>query len=97
MLMDLGVKVIFRETFLSSLDLARQTLVELGYDPARAERSVRTFRDYDEKLLKRQQAFYHDEESLIASNKEAMKDLEELFDSDEKALRKQMAEAEGEL
>ena len=59
--------------------------------------SVRTFRDYDEKLLKRQQAFYHDEESLIASNKEAMKDLEELFDSDEKALRKQMAEAEGEL
>ena len=97
MLMDLGVKVIFRETFLSSLDLARQTLVELGYDPARAERSVRTFRDYDEKLLKRQQAFYHDEESLIASNKEAMKDLEELFDSDEKALRKQMAEAEGKI
>jgi glutathione-regulated potassium-efflux system protein KefB len=97
MLMDLGVNVIFRETFLSSLDLARQTLVELGYDPARAERSVRMFRDYDEKLLKRQQAFYHDEESLISSNVEAMKELADLFDSDEKALRRQMAEAEGEI
>jgi glutathione-regulated potassium-efflux system protein KefB len=97
MLMDLGVNVIFRETFLSSLDLARQTLVELGYDPARAERSVRLFRDYDEKLLKRQQAFYHDEESLITSTQEAMKELAELFDSDEKALRRQMVEAEGEI
>jgi glutathione-regulated potassium-efflux system protein KefB len=71
MLMDLGVKVIFRETFLSSLDLARQTLGGMGYDPARAERSVRLFRDYDEALLKRQQAIYHDEESLITSTQEA--------------------------
>ncbi len=97
MLMDLGVTVIFRETFLSSLDLARQTLVELGYDPARARRSVELFKEYDEKLLKRQQAFYHDEDSLIASNKEAMQELEDLFESDEKALRQQMAEAEGSL
>lgn len=97
MLMDLGVNVIFRETFLSSLDLARQTLVELGYDPARARRSVEMFRDYDEKLLKRQQLIYHDEESLIASNQAAMKELEDLFESDERALRQQMAEAEGSL
>ena len=34
---------------------------------------------YDEQLLVRQQAFYQDEASLIASNKEAMIDLEELL------------------
>ncbi len=97
MLMDMGVNVIFRETFLSSLDLARQTLVELGYDPERARRSVEMFRDYDERLLKRQQAFYQDEESLIASNKQAMAELEELFESDARATRRQDDGVDGEV
>ncbi len=57
--------------------------------PERARQSVATFRMYDEQLLVRQQAFYQDEASLIASNKEAMIDLEELFESDERAAQKQ--------
>jgi glutathione-regulated potassium-efflux system protein KefB len=84
-LMDIGVKVITRELYASSLEIAEKTLIEIGLMPERARQSVATFRMYDEQLLVRQQAFYQDEASLIASNKEAMIDLEELFESDERA------------
>ena len=88
-LMDIGVKVITRELYASSLEVAEKTLIEIGLMPERARQSVATFRMYDEQLLVRQQAFYQDEASLIASNKEAMIDLEELFESDERAAQKQ--------
>ncbi|HNB20362.1 MAG TPA: glutathione-regulated potassium-efflux system protein KefB, partial [Agitococcus sp.] len=58
---------------------------EAGLSPERAAQGIQKFREYDEQLLIRQQAFYQDEESLIASNKQAMRDLEELFESDERA------------
>ena len=91
-LMDMGVQVISRELFLSSLDIAKQTLIAVGLTPERAASGINTFKKYDEQLLVRQQAFYQDEESLIASNKEAMQELEELFESDERAARKQAEE-----
>lgn len=96
MLMDIGVKVITREMFASSLEIAEQALVEAGLSPERAQQGVEQFRHYDEKLLVRQQAFYHDEESLIASNKEAMRELEELFESDERAADQQQETVEEE-
>jgi len=88
-LMDIGVKVITRELFASSLEIAEQALVGAGLNPERAKQGVDKFKAYDEQLLKRQQAFYHDEESLIASNKEAMQELEDLFESDERAALQQ--------
>lgn len=87
-LMDIGVQVIRRELYASSLEIALHALIEVGLSPERAAQGVQQFRDYDEKLLIRQQAFYQDEESLIASNKQAMRDLEELFDSDENFTKK---------
>jgi glutathione-regulated potassium-efflux system protein KefB len=74
---------------LPSLEIAEKALIEIGLMPERARQSVATFRTYDEQLLVRQQAFYQDEASLIASNKAAMYDLEELFESDERAAQKQ--------
>ncbi len=88
-LMDIGVKVITRELFASSLEIAEQALIGAGLSPERAKQGVDKFKAYDEQLLKRQQAFYHDEESLIASNKEAMQELEDLFESDERAALQQ--------
>lgn len=84
-LMDIGVHVVTRELFASSLEMAYQALIGAGLSPERATQGVEKFRAYDEQLLIRQQAFYQDEESLIASNKQAMRDLEELFESDERA------------
>jgi monovalent cation:proton antiporter-2 (CPA2) family protein len=88
-LMDIGVNVINRETWLSSLDLARQVLVGLGMPEERAARDIERFREYDEKLIQRQHAIYQDEAKLIESVKESMLELEGLFESDERAAEKQ--------
>lgn len=83
-LMDIGVKVINRETYLSSLDLAEKVLVAVGLTPERAARDIRIFREYDEQLMQRQHAIYQDEARLIESVKESMLELEGLFESDER-------------
>ena len=80
--MDLGVHVINRETYLSSLDLAEKVLVALGTAPERAGRNIQRFRDYDEELMKRQHAIHQDEAKLIESVKQSMRELEELLESD---------------
>ena len=98
-LMEIGVKVICRETYLSALSLAEQSLVGLGLSPERAARGVETFKAYDDKLIIKQRAFYKDEASLIASTQQAMTELEQLFESDERAANKQqsLAEEDGNL
>jgi glutathione-regulated potassium-efflux system protein KefB len=92
-LMDIGVHVINRETYLSSLDLAQKILVALGLGAERAESSIRRFRDYDEQLMKRQHAIYQDEAQLMESVKESMRELEDLFESDAVAAEKPPATA----
>ncbi len=81
-LMDLNVEVLYRDTYLSSLEMAREVLCGLGVARAEGERTVRMFRDYDEALLKRQHAIYHDETALIQSAKQAAEELRSLFESD---------------
>ncbi len=81
-LMDLKVEVLYRDTYLSSLEMAREVLCGLGVAKAEGERTVRLFRAYDEDLLKRQHAIYHDETALIQSAKQAADELRSLFESD---------------
>lgn len=90
-LMDLGVTVIERETFHSSLALARRALVALGIPAERADKAVDTFRDYDEKLVLRQHAAYHDESQLIQTTREAMVELENLFEADTREVERESA------
>ena len=81
-LRDAGVKYIWRETYLSSLDMSRETLEILGMDPKTARKTVQMFRDYDDALIERQRAIYQDEAEMIASAQSAIQELESLFDSD---------------
>ncbi|MGH8480583.1 MAG: monovalent cation:proton antiporter-2 (CPA2) family protein [Gammaproteobacteria bacterium] len=81
-LMDLDVEVLYRDTYLSSLEMAREVLCGLGVARAEGERTVRMFREYDEALLRRQHAIYHDETALIQSAKQAADELRSLFESD---------------
>jgi len=81
-LMDLGVDKLIRETLLSSLELARDIFVELGYPPAEAQETVRLFRQHDEKLLARQHKIHEDEAQLIAASKAGAEELERLFAED---------------
>ena len=81
-LRDAGVKYIWRETYLSSLDMSRETLEVLGMEPKTARKTVQMFRDYDDALIERQRAIYQDEAEMIASAQSAIQELESLFDSD---------------
>lgn len=81
-LLDLGVTVLMRETFLSSLELGRDVLVGLGLTTAAADEIARRFRVHDEELLNKQRLLRHDEEQLIASARQARDELERLFEQD---------------
>ncbi|MFL5352381.1 monovalent cation:proton antiporter-2 (CPA2) family protein [Archangium sp.] len=81
-LMDAGVKVLNRETLLSSLDMAARVLQELGFDEERARSVVERFRVYDEELLARQYAVHLDEEQLLQTAQQAREELRGLFEQD---------------
>ncbi len=88
-LREVGVKYIWRETYLSALDMSRESLEILGISPEQARKSVTMFRDYDDTLLERQQAIYDDEAKLIESAQSALRELESLFDSDMSEAKKE--------
>ncbi len=81
-LMDIGVDKQIRETFLSSIELARDVLVALGHSEAEANEAMRRFRRHDEALLDRQHKIYHDEAQLIAAARQGAEELERLFEED---------------
>ena len=83
-LRDLDVKVIERETFLSSLDTARLALVQIGLSAAKAERAVALFRQHDVALLDKQYAVRQDEQQVIQTSAQASAQLQELFEADAK-------------
>jgi voltage-gated potassium channel Kch len=82
LLMDRDVDGLVRETFHSSLDLARQALTVLGIDDVAAERAVALFRDHDEKNLQETHAIYRDEKRVIQSQQQAADELASLFEAD---------------
>src|SRR6185312_7381641 len=81
-LMDMGVEEPVRETFHSSLKMTRKTLQALGLTAELAADRVERFRRYDEDLLKKQSLVYDDETQLLQSTRDALKDLEQLFEAD---------------
>ena len=81
-LMDLGVTMLRRETFLSSLDLARQVLMGLGMAATEAKRTVDTFQAHDEKRLFEHYTHHDDDEKIRSLAKASAKELEEMFARD---------------
>lgn len=80
-LMDIGVKMLVRETLQSSVELGAGVLRELGIEDDEVERTVTAFLDFDNKLLLQQHAIYQDEEQLIETLKQATDDLKTLFEA----------------
>lgn len=80
-LLELGARPI-RETFHSSLEISRETLVGLGLSPERAEARIQRFQRHDEELLAEQHKMFDDREALIQSAREAHDELQALFDAD---------------
>jgi glutathione-regulated potassium-efflux system protein KefB len=81
-LMDLGIKVIRRETFLSSLDLTSEVLRGLGLSERDMRFAVETFKTADRKRLYEDYKDYTDLEKLQARAQSHTQELEELFARD---------------
>jgi len=82
LLMDRDVDGLVRETFLSSLQLARAALTTLGISEEEAEHAVTVFRDRDEQTLLETHAVYRDEEQVLQSQQQATEELASLFEAD---------------
>lgn len=83
LLMDQGVTHIVRETFHSSLHLTEQVLLELGMEADEAARTIRLFREHDERMLIDQHGIYDDEKQMIQTTKQAMIELRGLLEADQ--------------
>ena len=83
-LMDLGVKHIFRDTLLSSVEMSKSVLLQMGMTDEKAKDVAEMFLERDEQLLAEQHAIHDSEEKLIQTSKDTVAELEELFRSDHK-------------
>ena len=81
-LMDLNVDDIVRDTFFSSLEIARDVFEGLGYDRASADDYVRRFREHDEAHPCQPIPVLRRRSGTLQSAKEARADLERLFEAD---------------
>ena len=80
--MDLGIKRFYRETWHTSLEMAQQALLQLGFAASDVAMSISKFRDHDLALLKRQHGVYQDQAKLVQTSREASAELQSLFESD---------------
>jgi glutathione-regulated potassium-efflux system protein KefB len=80
-LVDLGAEAI-RETYYSSLEMSRRTLMGLGLSQSQADARIRRFKSHDEQVLKAQHAVYDDAAKVPQTAQEARDELTRLFQSD---------------
>jgi CPA2 family monovalent cation:H+ antiporter-2/glutathione-regulated potassium-efflux system protein KefB len=88
LLMDRGVAMFVRETFLSSLRMGEMALEALGVPEQTAKRAVKLFEEYDERQLVETHSFYEDERLVVQSTKQAADELAGLFESDQETKMK---------
>jgi glutathione-regulated potassium-efflux system protein KefB len=81
-LVDLGAEAI-RETYYSSLEMSRRTLVGLGLTQAQADARIKRFKHHDEQVLEAQHAVYDDAAKVLQTAQEARAELARLFESDQ--------------
>ena len=93
-LMDLGVTVIRRETFLSAVELTKDILTTAYYEADETvNRDLERFMEHDRQRLYDDYEHFTDIEKLRARNRSAAIELEELFASDSQHRREKSDEA----
>lgn len=80
-LVDHGAQAV-RETYYSSLEITRRTLVGLGLTQAQADARINRFKRHDEQVLQAQHAIYDDDTKVMQTAQEARAELARLFESD---------------
>jgi len=82
LLRELGVKLSVRETLHSSLELTRHVMEGLGLPAHETREALERFRHYDQELLDRQYAVFHDEKQLLQTTRQVAQELEHLLSED---------------
>lgn len=79
-----GIPVILREKFLTAVEMGDKTLQSLGLSRNEAKRAARLFRQYDQQIISDQARLsaHYDVAKLVQVRKEAMAELEALFERD---------------
>lgn len=85
-LMALGVDVVMRETWLSSLEMARRALETIGVPDA--QHYVERFREHDEATLREQVEHRHDDARLARIGRRSREQLADLFSEDRRLLER---------
>jgi glutathione-regulated potassium-efflux system ancillary protein KefC/glutathione-regulated potassium-efflux system protein KefB len=96
-LMRLGVSIVIRELLLSSLEMSRRVLMELGVKDEVAEHTIETFYQHDERTLAQQMETTRETQQLAQSHEQANRELQELFQADEESLTPGTLEASSTL
>ncbi len=81
-LLDLGVKVVHRETFGSAIEMAGDILRGLGQPEGEVKRAMAMFRAHDERRLYDDYKHYSDQQKLQERARSDTQTLEQLFDED---------------
>jgi glutathione-regulated potassium-efflux system protein KefB len=80
-LIDVGAQAV-RETFYSSLEMSRKTLIGLGLSQTQADARIERFKRHDEQVLAAQHLVYDDATKVLQTAREARKELAHLFEAD---------------
>lgn len=82
-LMELGIKSIHRETYLTSLEVAKDIMLRRGRTLPAVENAIHNFRVHDEKILQNQLKYRHDEKQFISYTMQANLELERVLREDQ--------------
>lgn len=81
-LMEMGITSVHRETYMTSLEVAKEVMLKRGKPADAVERAIARFRLHDERILKKQMEFHRDEDQLISFTSKATKELERILTED---------------
>jgi voltage-gated potassium channel Kch len=84
-LMELGVTSIHRETYMTSLEVAKEVMIKRGKSEGAIKRAIRNFRLHDEKILQKQLELRHDEHQMRTYTSQATKELERILKEDQES------------
>lgn len=82
-LMDLGVNDVYRETLYSSVKLAENTLILLGFNSNVVSEKGKRFIEYDEKSIRKLKSERHNLKQYVLSSRKQMEIQEKLLQDDQ--------------
>ena len=81
-LLDMGIENVHRETYLTSLEVAKEVLMGLGGVREQINKKLAIFRTNDEKILRKQLEVWHDETQMISMTNAANQELDLILQAD---------------